>query len=108
MIYTADEVLEMLYKAERLDIKHVITQIQGQKGWALHFQEQDKSVAVVVVPKANEDAWLYGGIQVRTYSDYLDIKIKERDQAQITEVKRQVALAKLTPEERELLGFKSE
>lgn len=112
MTITATQVLEMLSKAEKLGIHYEIDEdtrghiIQFTVGWFVDENSyKDYSYEKVFIHNSNEsdeydDCWDF-----LTWMNMLDEKLEPKKQEKIKAEKRKELIARLSDEEKELLGF---
>ena len=111
MTITATQVLEMLSKAEKLGIHYDIDEdtrghiIQFTVGWFAD-EYKDYSYEKVFISKENEKTFnsYYWGFD--TWMNMLDEKLEEQEQEKLKAEKRKELIARLSDEEKELLGVK--
>jgi hypothetical protein len=110
MTITATQVLEMLSKAEKLDIQYEI--VKETSGYTIQFTDyryvgeyKDYSYEKVYIHNSNESNAYNGGWDFLTWMNKLDEMLEEKEQEKIKEQKRQELIARLSDEERELLGL---
>jgi len=110
MTITATQVLEMLAKATKLNVHYGVYEDDGE-----HFIQFEVdwyadscstySYEKVHISKQNESRW---GVcwDFDSFMTQLDDKLKEQEREKYKAEKRKELIAKLTDEERELLGVK--
>lgn len=110
MIYAA-QVLELLSKATKLRIPYKVYEygdeysIQFQVDWYVE-ETNSWSTESVIISKDNQSKW--GTCwDFDSFMKELEIKLGEKELEKIREQKRKELLAKLTNEEKELLGLDS-
>jgi nuclear transport factor 2 (NTF2) superfamily protein len=110
MTITATQVLEMLSKAEKLDIQYEI--VKETWGYTLQFTDyryvgeyKDYSYDKVYINNSNESNAYNDGWDFLVWMNMLDEKLEEKEQEKIKEQKRQELIARLSDEERELLDL---
>jgi hypothetical protein len=110
MTITASQILEMLSKAEKLGIHYKVDEdtrghtIQFTVGWFAD-EYKDYSYEKVFISKENEKTFSSSYWGFDTMMNILDEKLEEQEQEKIKEQKRQELIARLSDEERELLGL---
>lgn len=113
MSITVTQILEMLSKATDLDINYSVTYSALLDSHLIKFEtkwfedssgKKHTTYENVVITKKNESNYNLGGWDFYDLMSVLDKKLEEKNQAKIKEQQRQQVLAKLTPEERNLLG----
>jgi hypothetical protein len=121
MEITATQVLEMLSKAKQLSIRYDVYDaeeylsihydVAEEYGYFIQFEVnwfsdeyKDYSYEKVFINNSNESVG-YGGWDFLTWMNMLDEKLEQKKQEKIKAEKRKEVLAKLTDEERELLGL---
>lgn len=113
MSITATQILEMLSKATDLDINYSVTYNTLFDSHFIKFRinwYEDRSgrkhttYETLIITKKNESNSNLGDWDFYDFMSVLDKKLEEKNQEKIKEQQRQQVLAKLTPEERELLG----
>ena len=108
MTIKATELLKLLSKAKQLDL---IVEVREDKDWDYvvriyeMFRPENFNEKVVITQKGEND-WNKGTYCFDAMMDVLDKKLEEKRQEEIKEQKRQELLARLTDEEKELLGVK--
>jgi hypothetical protein len=101
------ELLKLLSKAEKLDLTAGVCEDKdGDYVIRIYemFRQENFDEKVVITQKGESD-WNKGNYCFDAMMDVLDEKLGEKRQEEIKEQKRQELLAKLTPEERELLNL---
>ena len=110
MTITATQVLEMLAKARQLGIHYDVYDaeeyghfIQFEVDW---YGDDGYTYEKVFINHSNESDMYYGGWDVSIWMSMLDEKLEEQKKEELKKQKRQELLARLTTEEKELLGVK--
>lgn len=109
MTITATQVLQLLAKATKLYIRYDVYEddgehfIQFEVDWYAD-EHNGFSYEKVHISKENESKW---GVcwDFDSFMKQLDDKLKEQEQKELKEEKRKALIARLTPEERELLDL---
>ena len=107
MTITATQVLEMLSKAEKLGIYYEIVednQIQFTVYWFADEYKDYSYERVAISNKIDTFSRSYWGFD--TWMSMLDERLEQKEEEELKEQKRQEVLARLTNEEKELLGVK--
>ena len=107
MTIKATEFLKLFTKAKQLDLSvEVCEDKDGDYVIRIYemFRTENFDEKVVITQKGESD-WNKGDYCFDAMMDVLDEKLEEKRQEEIKEQKRQELLAKLTPEERELLNL---
>ena len=105
---TATELLEFLYKAQKLSIIDV-TFTQTDEGYKITLRHDwhgdgNKNQSIFI-DKEGESTWDNGeDYDFYTMNDILDEMLEEEEQKKIKAQKRKELIESLTPEQRELLG----
>ena len=108
MILTATDVLELLRKANKLNMSPIIAKhddgyvINLYYDWYSDYQPHSNTVFVT---NENESTGERGTYDFETMNDILNEKLEEQEQQQIKAQKRKVLIESLTPEQRKLLGL---
>jgi hypothetical protein len=109
MTITATQILEMLEKARRLGINYEVYEDPDYNSYFIEFvvtwyadEYGGCSYEKVFVSKDNVSDG-YGGWDVFNWNRMLNEKLKQKEQKELKEEKRKALIARLTPEERELL-----
>ena len=108
---TATELLDFLCKAQKLSILD-ITFRQTDEGYTITLRDDwyDDNKwynKTVFFDNEGQSNWDTGGdYDFHTLNNILDEKLEEQKQKEIKEQKRQELIARLTDEERDLLGVK--
>jgi hypothetical protein len=111
MTITATQVLEMLSKAEKLGIHYDVCEltqghiIQFTVYWFADYYK-DYSYERVAISKENDTTFDHSYWGFNTWMSMLDERLEEQEQEKIKAQKRQELLARLSDEEKELLGVK--
>ena len=108
MTIKATELLKLFSKAKQLDLSVEVRE-DKDGDYVVRIYEMFRSEGfdekVVITQKAESD-WNKGCYSFDTMMDILDEQLEEKRQEKIKEQKRQELLARLTDEEKELLGVK--
>ena len=107
MTIKVTELLKLFSKAKQLDLSvEVCEDKNGDYVVSIYemFRPENFDEKVVITQKSESD-WNKGTYCFDAMMDVLDKKLEEKRQEKIKEQKRQELLAKLTPEERELLNL---
>lgn len=102
------ELLKLFSKAKQLDLSiEVCEDKDGDYVIRIYemFRPENFDEKVVITQKGDSD-WDKGDYSFDCMMDILDEKLEEKRQEKIKEQKRQELLARLTDEEKELLGVK--
>jgi len=108
MTIKATELLKLISKANQLDL---IVEVREDKDgdYVIHiyemFRPENFDEKVVITQKAESD-WNKGSYGFDAMMDWFDVLLEEKRQEEIKEQKRQELLARLTDEEKDLLGVK--
>lgn len=111
MIITATQILEMLSKADKLGVDYDVYDaeeyghfVQFEVDW---FADEvcSYSYEKVFINLTNESDG-YSGWDFFSWMNMLDEKLEEQQQKELKEQKRRELIARLTDEEKELLGVK--
>ncbi len=108
MTIKATELLKLFSKANQLDLSVEVRQDKdGDYVIRIYemFRPENFDEKVVITQKGDSD-WDKGDYSFDAMMDVLDEKLEEKRQEEIKEQKRQELLARLTDEEKELLGVK--
>ena len=105
---TATELLEFLCKAQKLSILDA-TFRKTDEGYYISLRhnwhdDNDRYYLTVFITNEGESTWEEGDYDFDTMNRILDDELEEQIQKEIKEQKRKELLARLTEEERELLG----
>jgi hypothetical protein len=113
MIITATQVLEMLTKAGKLGIHYDVYTDDEEHEHCIQFsvcwyadEFNSYSLEKVFITKEDESCYEPQGWEFSTFMMMLDEKLGEQEQKNIKAEKRKELIAKLTNEEKELLGVK--
>ena len=102
------ELLEFLTKAQELNIFDYFVKTNLGYEIAL-FNDWQKNgnyyQQKVFITKEGESTWDYGDCEFSEMNEILDKMIEEKEQKKIKEQKRKELIARLTDEEKELLGI---
>jgi hypothetical protein len=104
------ELLNFLCKAQKLSILDV-TFIQTDEGYKIILRDDWRddnhwSNKTVFIDNEGESDWQAADYDFYTMDSILDEKLEEQKQKEIKEQKRKELIARLTDEEKELLGVK--
>jgi hypothetical protein len=107
---TTTELLDFLCKAQKLRIFDV-TFTQNDEGYYIILRDDwygdgKWSNKTVFIDNEGNSTWEKGDYEFDTMNNILDEKLEEQKQKEIKEQKRQELIARLTDEEKELLGVK--
>ena len=108
MILTATDVLELLRKANKLNMSPIIAKhdegyfINLYYDWYNDYQPHSNTVFVT---NENESTGAKGTYNFETMNNILKEKLEEQEQQQIKAQKRKELIESLTKEQRELLGL---
>ncbi len=108
MTIKATELLKLFAKADKLQLNVVVREDKdGDYVVRIYemFRQEGFDEKVVITQKAESD-WNKGAYSFDAMMDILDGMLEEKRQEKIKEQKRQELLARLTDEEKELLGVK--
>jgi hypothetical protein len=97
--------LELLARAGQLNLSIFVKQDEDGN-YVVKFYEFYTFDEVLVINKEGEDDWNKGTCSCEYLMDTFVDMLSKKEQEEIKKQKRQELLAKLTPEERELLGVK--
>jgi hypothetical protein len=107
MTIKATELLELLAYAGELDLSTFVKQDEDGnyvvKFYELYTNNFDE---IIIINKEGEDDWNKGTCSCEYLMDTFVDMLSEKEQEKIKAEKRKEVLAKLTDEERELLGVK--
>lgn len=108
MTIKTTELLELLTKAGELDLSIFVKKDEDGdyvvKFYELYRNEFDEKV---VITKEGESSWNKGTIPFEYMMDTFVNMLKQKEEMKLKEQKRQEVLARLTDEEKELLGLSS-
>lgn len=104
------ELLNFLCKAQKLSILDV-TFTQTDEGYKITlrndwYDDGKWSNHTVFITNKGESSWEKGTYEFHTMNNILDEKLEEQKQKEIKAQKRKELIARLTDEEKELLGVK--
>ncbi len=102
------ELLKLFTKAKQLQLSVEVREDKGGD-YVVRIYEMFRSEGFdekVVITQKGESDWNKGDYSFDCMMDILDEQLEEKRQEEIKEQKRQELLARLTDEERELLGIK--
>ena len=107
---TTTELLDFLCKAQKLSIIDV-TYTQTDEGYKITLRDDWLDDAnwynqTVFITNEGESTWDKGDYEFYTMDRILDEKLEEQKQKEIKAQKRKELIARLTDEEKELLGVK--
>ena len=108
MTIQTTELLKLLSKAEKLDLTAGVCE-DKDGDYVIRIYEMfrpENFDEKVVITQKGESNWNKGCYSFDTMMDILDEKLEEQEQEKIKEQKRQELIARLTDEEKELLGVK--
>jgi hypothetical protein len=108
MTIKATELLKLFSKAKQLDLSVEVYEDKADD-YVIRIYEMFRSEGFdekVVITQKGESNWNKGCYSFDTMMDILDEKLEEKQQKEIKEQKRQELIARLTDEEKELLGVK--
>jgi hypothetical protein len=108
MTIKATELLKLFTKANQLDLSVVVREDKdGDYVVRIYemFRQEGFDEKVVITQKGESD-WNKGSYGFDAMMDWFDVMLEEKLLEEIKEQKRQELLARLTDEERELLGVK--
>ena len=108
MTIKATELLKLFTKAEKLDLTAGVCE-DKDGDYVIRIYEMfrpENFDEKVVITQKGESNWNKGCYSFDTMMDILDEKLEEQEQEKIKEQKRQELIARLTDEEKELLGVK--
>ena len=108
MTIKATEFLKLFAKAEKLGLNVVVREDKDGDYVVRIFEmfRPENFDEKVVITQKGESNWNKGCYSFDTMMDILDEKLEEQEQEKIKEQKRQELIARLTDEEKELLGVK--
>ena len=112
MTIKATELLELFTKADKLSISYDIKQQSQNDGFEIKFyhawNENDGYhqyyYQTVFITNENESTWDKGDYEFSTMMQILDEKLKEQEREELKAQQRRELIARLTDEEKELLG----
>ena len=107
---TATELLDFLTKAQKLSDAEA-TFRQNDDGYYITLycdwhDNNNYSKQTVFITNEGESTWEKGDYDFETMNNILDEMVEKQKQEEIKEQKRQELIARLTDEEKELLGVK--
>jgi hypothetical protein len=108
MTIKVTELLKLFTKAKQLDLSVEVYEDKDDD-YVIRIYEMFRSEGFdekVVITQKGESNWNKGCYSFDTMMDILDEKLEEKQQKEIKEQKRQELLARLTDEEKKLLGVK--
>lgn len=108
MILTATDVLELLRKANKLNMSPTI--VKNDEGYYINlyydwYNDELPCSNTVFVTNENESTRAKGTYPFETMSNILNDVLREQEQQQIKAQKRKELIESLTPEQRKLLGL---
>ena len=108
MTIKATELLKLFTKAEKLGLSVVVREDKDGDYVVRIFEmfRPENFDDKVVITQKGESNWNKGAYSFDAMMDVLDEKLEEQEQEKIKAEKRKEVLAKLTDEEKELLGVK--
>ena len=108
MTIKVTELLKLFTKAEKLDLSVAVREDKdGDYVIRIFAMFSPKNFdEKVVITQKGESNWNKASYTIDGMMDVLDEKLEEKRQEKIKEQKRQELLARLTDEEKELLGVK--
>jgi hypothetical protein len=108
MTIKATELLKLLTKVEKLGLN--VNVCEDKDGdYVIRIYEMfrpENFDEKVVISQNGESNWNKGSYDFDAMMDWFDVLLEEQKQKEIKEQKRQELLARLTDEEKELLGVK--
>ena len=108
MTIKATELLKLFSKAEKLDLSVAVLE-EKDGDYVVRIYEMfrpEKFEEKVVISQNGESNWNKGCYSFDCMMDVLDKMLEDKRKQKIKEQKRQELIARLTDEERELLGVK--
>ena len=108
MTIKVTELLKLLSKAEKLDLTAGVCE-DKDGDYVIRIYEMFRSEGFdekVVITQNGESNWNKGSYGFDAMMDWFDVMLEEKRQEKIKEQKRQELLARLTDEEKKLLGVK--
>jgi high-affinity Fe2+/Pb2+ permease len=108
MTIQATELLKLFTKAEKLGLSVVVRE-NKDRDYVIRIFEMFRPENFddkVVVTQKGESNWDKGAYSFDVMMDILDKTLEEKEQEKIKAQKRQELIARLTDEEKELLGVK--
>ena len=108
MSIKATELLKLFTKANQLDLSVVVREDKDGDYVVRIFEmfRPENFDDKVVITQKGESNWDKGAYSFDAMMDVLDEKLEEKEQEKIKEQKRQELIARLTDEEKKLLGVK--
>jgi len=108
MTILATELLQLFTKANKLGATYDIKQKDDGFEIKIYYTwfEDDYCHQEVFITNENESTWNKGDYNFDAMMDVLDEELEKQKQREIKEQKRQELIARLTDEEKELLGVK--
>lgn len=106
---TTIELLDFFVKAKKLSIQPDISQIEDGYYINLYYDWYDSNdwrVQTVFINNEGTSDWTEGDYHFDTMNEILDEKLEEQKQKEIKAQKRKNLIARLSDEEKELLGVK--
>ena len=107
MTIQTTELLKLFIKANQLDLSVVVRE-DKDGDYVIKITERwgDDFNAATIITQEGESTWNKGDYPFDTMMNVLDEMLEEKKQKEIKEQKRQELIARLTDEEKELLGVK--
>ncbi|NDB86021.1 MAG: hypothetical protein EB127_25470 [Alphaproteobacteria bacterium] len=107
MTIQTTELLKLFIKANQLDLSVVVRE-DKDGDYVIKITERwgDDFNAATIITQEGESNWNKGDYPFDTMMNVLDEMLEEKKQKEIKEQKRQELIARLTDEEKELLGVK--
>jgi cytochrome P450 len=108
MTIKTTELLKLFSKAKQLDLSvEVCEDKDGDYVVSIYemFRQEDFDEKIVITQNG-ENNWNKGSYDFDAMMDWFDVMLEEKRQEKIKEQKRQELLARLTYEEKDLLGVK--
>jgi cytochrome P450 len=107
MTIKATELLKLFSKAKQLDLSVEVREDDGDYVVRIYEMFRPENFdEKVVISQNGESNWNKGSYGFDAMMDWFDVMLEEKRQEEIKEQKRQELLARLTDEEKELLGVK--
>lgn len=108
MTIKTTELLKLMSKANQLDLSVEVREDKDED-YVVRIYEMfrpENFDEKIVITQKGEMTWFKGTYNFNTMMYWFDKKLKEKRQKEIKEQKRQELLARLTDEEKDLLGVK--
>lgn len=102
------KLLEFLVKAQKLSILNSFRQYDDGYEIVLRYDWPETGSwynQTVFITNKGESTWDYGDYEFYQMNDILDKMLEEKEQKEIKKQKRKELIARLTEEEKELLGI---